>query len=101
MPKEISIQDLVDEFREKYEDKVVEMCMQFRFEHGPGALMVNFVNELETTTNDIDVEYWKLADLTPDLKQKILTNPNRDTTIYYVLNFHESSMIIEKDLRED
>lgn len=87
---------IITQFLKEYENKIVDLTISSTKTYGLGAIFINLIN----TSDELDIEYYKVEDLCEEYKKRIYENPKVDTTIYYIIRLNNESYIFEKNIEE-
>lgn len=87
--------EIAREFLKAFKKSVIQACIKFTIEHGPGMLVINLEKQ-PNNLEELDVEYWTKEQLPNDLKQKLTNTHN---SIYYCLSFPNTSLFYEERLK--
>ena len=98
---EINSSDKITNFINNYDHTLTQICIKARSEHGIGVLVVDISDKSSDNNNECHTHYFPVNDIPEHLigyKERLLTNPQRDRTIYYVVSYKDLSNVIEKIL---
>ena len=85
-------------FINQYDDTLTQICIKARNEHGLGLLVVDISNN-EINKEKCNTHYFPINDIPEtldDFKKRLLDNPAKDRTIFYVISYNNISKVIEK-----
>ena len=75
---------------------LMNMAIKYKAKYGVGVLNINLTKSDSVASDALDIEYYKFRNISKELQARLLENIDIKDMLYFSINFHDKSYIIEK-----